>query len=335
MRFKVGERYKVGIDSFEKGNIIEIVKTEDLNNGLQHVSYKIIKGKKPYFKVSYMFDNRSEFAARLTPVENKEHIVIYRKANETIALDKTTGKKAVAKCSPEDTYDFYTGAKLAFDRLTGTEKKEPEPKNVYFNGFVECVDTVCGWLTKGKIYEIKDGIFILDNGKKTVGPPYSSFKEITKRFDSTLKEVKKVKRYANVGEYVEVVAAENVPVTDGKPDYKNGDIIKIIGIENGCGQVRYAEGADVNGMHKLLNAKEYVVIEGYEPPKPKYYNGKVVCVEIGVEENKGLYTVGKVYQFENGFLKADNGATYPARKQIYNFDDWKNWTSSKFIEVVE
>lgn len=51
--------------------------------------------------------------------EKPETIVIYRKGNETIALDKRTGKKAVAKCCPEDTYDFETGAKLAFDRLTG------------------------------------------------------------------------------------------------------------------------------------------------------------------------------------------------------------------------
>lgn len=49
----------------------------------------------------------------------KECIVIYSKGNETIALNRSTGEKAVAKCSPEDTYDFNTGAKLAFERLIG------------------------------------------------------------------------------------------------------------------------------------------------------------------------------------------------------------------------
>lgn len=56
-------------------------------------------------------------------VEKKpnECIVIYRKDSDVIALDKRTGRKAVAKCSPDDEFDFNIGAKLAFERLT--EKK--------------------------------------------------------------------------------------------------------------------------------------------------------------------------------------------------------------------
>lgn len=52
-------------------------------------------------------------------VEKKpnECIVIYRKDSDVIALDKRTGKKAVAKCSPDDEFDFNIGAKLAFERL--------------------------------------------------------------------------------------------------------------------------------------------------------------------------------------------------------------------------
>jgi len=53
-------------------------------------------------------------------------IVIYQKGNEVIALDKRTGKKAVAKCNPRDTFDFDTGAKLAFERLTGVIPFEPK-----------------------------------------------------------------------------------------------------------------------------------------------------------------------------------------------------------------
>lgn len=51
----------------------------------------------------------------LEPVH--ETIVIYRKNNQVIALDKRTGEKAVARCCPEDTFDFEVGAKLAFSRL--------------------------------------------------------------------------------------------------------------------------------------------------------------------------------------------------------------------------
>ena len=52
-----------------------------------------------------------------------ETIVIYRKDNKVIALDKSTGEKAEAKCNPADEFDFRTGAKLAFNRLMGEDVK--------------------------------------------------------------------------------------------------------------------------------------------------------------------------------------------------------------------
>lgn len=53
----------------------------------------------------------------------QETIVIYRKDNKVIALDKSTGEKAEAKCNPADEFDFRTGAKLAFNRLMGEDVK--------------------------------------------------------------------------------------------------------------------------------------------------------------------------------------------------------------------
>lgn len=89
----------------------------------------------------------------LKPIPNKnEIIVIYRNKNKVIALDKRTGKKAEAKCSPEDEFDFGTGAKLAFDRLI-----QPEPTPEYFTGKVVCVHSESECFTKGKIYEITNG----------------------------------------------------------------------------------------------------------------------------------------------------------------------------------
>ena len=52
-----------------------------------------------------------------------ETIVIYRNKNKVIALDKSTGKKAEARCNPADDFDFHVGARIAFERLDGTEKK--------------------------------------------------------------------------------------------------------------------------------------------------------------------------------------------------------------------
>lgn len=62
------------------------------------------------------------------PIKIKEEcIVIYRKDREVIALDKSTGKTAMAKCHLIDEFDFAVGAKLAFDRLIGTTSEETTP----------------------------------------------------------------------------------------------------------------------------------------------------------------------------------------------------------------
>ena len=49
-----------------------------------------------------------------------------------------------------------------------------------------------------------------------------------------------------------------------------------------------------------------------DPEKPKYYNGKMVCVENG-----GYYwwTVGKIYEYKDGVVTADDGDKYPKNGQ--------------------
>lgn len=53
----------------------------------------------------------------------QETIVIYRNDNKVVALDKSTGEKAEAKCNPADEFDFRVGAKLAFSRLMDKDVK--------------------------------------------------------------------------------------------------------------------------------------------------------------------------------------------------------------------
>ena len=101
----------------------------------------------------------------------EETIVIYRKGQEVIALDESTGKKAAAKCSPSDKFDFKAGAKLAFERLM-VEEVEEKIEQVY-NGKI--VFTRCGIedFTVGKIYEIKDGK--IRNNKGDIYPLHMKF----------------------------------------------------------------------------------------------------------------------------------------------------------------
>lgn len=88
--------------------------------------------KKQYSKRKYYFFLENE----LEKLKN-ETIVIYRKGDETIALDKRTGEKAIAKCNLwEDAYDFKTGAKIAFDRLMQDKSKlsDLKPGSVFVAG---------------------------------------------------------------------------------------------------------------------------------------------------------------------------------------------------------
>ena len=81
-------------------------------------------------------------------------------------------KTATAKCSPDDKFDFETGATIAFERLFDKHEKE-EPK--YFNGKVVCVDKYIGF-TVGKIYEFVDGQCLDD--QKTLRPTFSKSKDL-------------------------------------------------------------------------------------------------------------------------------------------------------------
>lgn len=73
--------------------------------------------------------------------------------------------------------------------------------------------------------------------------------------------MREVKRMAKVGEKVKVVDADFVPKTGGNPEYKNGDILTVIGIYHDS-QVRYAEGMSDDRRARVLNPEEYVVLEG-------------------------------------------------------------------------
>lgn len=112
-KFKVGERYKSRM-IIDNAAVIEITEI----NG-DFVSYKDVVRETSGRKV---FEIGSIFSDNLEKV-GSETIVIYRKDNKVIALDKSTGEKAEAKCNPADEFDFRTGAKLAFNRLMGEDLK--------------------------------------------------------------------------------------------------------------------------------------------------------------------------------------------------------------------
>lgn len=106
--------------------------------------------------------------------ENK--IVITSDGEKTLARlydGNKVIKTATAKCSSNDTFNFETGATIAFERLFDKHEKE-EPK--YFNGKVVCIKEGRGF-TVGKIYEFVDGQCLDD--QKTLRPTYFKCKNLS------------------------------------------------------------------------------------------------------------------------------------------------------------
>lgn len=114
-----------------------------------------------------------------------EKIIIYRNGAEVVAKNTSTGKTGVAKCNPADEFDFNTGAKLAFERLINPEPEKPK----YYSGKVVCVSPHTSLYTKGKIYEIKDGVGKDDTGDTMTRRPVKSFEEFNRRMLSEFIEL--------------------------------------------------------------------------------------------------------------------------------------------------
>lgn len=116
MRFKAGD--KVRVKKFK-----ERPGCWNSEGEMDHLMGKIVEIKgfstRGNFYRAYDPKHHHEWSFRETDLEPvNETIVIYSKEREVIALDKTTGDKAIARCNPADEYDFHIGAKLAFERLT-------------------------------------------------------------------------------------------------------------------------------------------------------------------------------------------------------------------------
>lgn len=127
-KFKVGDKVKPTKDNkyaitgqdMELGVVMYVGKCDTCSDADMEI--KILKHKdKDYIGETFSVESRAF-------KKFDETIVIYRKDNEVTALDKSTGKKAIARCNPADEFDFHIGAKLAFSRLMGEPEEKPQDK---------------------------------------------------------------------------------------------------------------------------------------------------------------------------------------------------------------
>lgn len=125
-------------------------------------------------------------------------IVITTDGTETLARLYEGGKvvkSATAKCHPQDAFDAYIGAKIAFDRLLERPLAE-EPK--FFSGKAVCVKCESTRkfkeFTVGKIYEFVDGKTKDDSGRE---------RPLRYRVDSTFETWKKI--YGGMYDFLPIV----------------------------------------------------------------------------------------------------------------------------------
>lgn len=111
--------------------------------------------KKVFLKKKHKKFNKQEVKILITQQDNKVYACL--QSNGKVE------KMSVAKCSPNDIFDFKIGAKLALDRLFNSEQK---PKENY--SWVKCIGYTQlneHFFTVGKKYKIYDnGDIMADNG---------------------------------------------------------------------------------------------------------------------------------------------------------------------------
>lgn len=182
-KFKVGDRVRIldgsNIPNYAGGWCPSVMK--DYVGQVFEIS-RVMENGYMIRKSVLLWDERG-----LELADKKETIVIYRKGDEVIALDKVSGKTGVAKCGRNDTFDFATGARIAFERLL-EEPKPEEPK--YFTGKVVCTYAFGSGLTEGKVYVITNGVGYGDNGTPLTNRPIESVVELNRRLISHFLEIK-------------------------------------------------------------------------------------------------------------------------------------------------
>lgn len=239
--------------------------------------------------------------------KNIQSIHITVNGTTTVAVlkyGKNIVKRAEAKLSPNDTFNFETGAEIAFNRLFGVEPFKPcdsdsECKNES-NLYLCIKDERPGeWLTKGKVYEFDNG-FTYDDGFKSLSKytNFDEYKEDNPNFASCLQpmnkkkksapQVKEVKRKAKVGEWVKIVDDANKDAGILK-----GEILQVGELWGECG-VKVILDGDLGGIFH----SRYAVLENYAPQQeqPKTYTQDELDEAVKAERERVYAEVKKIFE---------------------------------------
>lgn len=217
------------------------------------------------------------------------------------------------------------------------------------------------YFTEGKVYDVVNGSILADEGTNfdTWSDP-----KCDKTYSNTFECLKKwFKRWYDF----ELVEDKKVFT---KSDLKNGDVvvlrdgtawITIVDLNMFVGMDGWNDFTEFNeDLTDIDEAECFDIVKVYRPTDKYHcqcyeeaytegeliydregdteptqlYNGKVVCIDLN-GKNKDNYTVGKIYEFKDGRMTCDCGHIFGKDEPFHTFEDWKEFTGSKFIEVVE
>lgn len=274
---------------------------------------------------------------------SKQEIHITRKDNEVHAILKENDKvikRTVAKCHPEDEFDFKVGSKLVYDRLFEKDNEDEKSENTETNKPKH--EFKVGDKVRIRQWDNMAEQFGLDE-EGDIKIPYpdlvvsAKFKHLCgktgkiiniengniyfKPFDDTgifcylpciLEPY--TPRVAKVGEYVKILKTGKIVKCDHDTEYWGEKIFK-------CDE----------GDCIYLKPEEYEVLDDYIPP--------LNCRFIPTEDTIGL-TKGKIYEVKNGKFKDDDGDIFPMFEELLNEEDLKKYflplmEDSKIIIVIK
>lgn len=238
-----------------------------------------------------------------------------------------------AHCSSEDKFDFLTGAELAMKRLIEKEISVDGFKigdRVNYQGINGTIICISDTNKLGVEFDERTSIFHNCGGVKLKAGKEGT-KDTSRWLDScelTHGELPPAVNGFKIGDRVHV-------------NDKNGTIIAI--------SVNERLGVEFDEPIPYSHRCEHFVKYGKPGKKgycwwydstalnhgelPKYYNGKVVCVDSGIIPE--LLTVGRVYTFKDGNSKDDKGNVMTHRP-AKDCDDLNSmFETAKFIPLVE
>lgn len=256
-RHGIGEIVEVNTGSNKKSYLVKLL---GKSAGTGHKGNG--KSKEKYKTNDYWFVRENGVIS----IANPEEIHITRKGNEVHAVLKSGGQvvdRAKAVCSPDDEFDFWIGSSLAFSRLIAhtceNTKADPEPEYVEImgdSGALHCfeVGDVCKVVERHNEYVCVEGIH--NKGAQIVS-------------NDDIKTIKVTKRAAKSGEYIMLVK-ESFPFNEIgdvlKVNHYNGDCAEVLPADHPERESLYSSYVELDG-HWNYTKNEYVVLEGYEPPK--------------------------------------------------------------------